>query len=277
MRDLYAPLGLTPRASEEEIRAALARTDHRALRSAAVLLDPERKRIYDRAWLALRTIGVLRADMRLHDARRWRTDHADFRLPSDGQLPLLTQWRLLRRKAAEEAQEAEKSRLTRAGCLVSLAVCLALWGIGLLSGEEHRPVPALPQTSEASIAVPRPETGVAFRRGSALAPLTVVTAEGADYLVRLTSPEGTLILEAYIRGGEALETLVPLGDFELKYASGRIWQGMGALFGSHTAYAKADRRFSFKSERDGYTGYSVRLIRQRHGNLSSLLISAEEF
>lgn len=46
MRDLYAPLGLTPRASEEEIRAALARTDHRALRSAAVLLDPERKRIY---------------------------------------------------------------------------------------------------------------------------------------------------------------------------------------------------------------------------------------
>jgi hypothetical protein len=46
----------------------------------------------------------------------------------------------------------------------------------------------------------------------------------------------------FVRGGENVETLVPLGSYYVRYASGTTWYGHDHLFGDyHTGYSKGRR------------------------------------
>ena len=74
--------------------------------------------------------------------------------------------------------------------------------------------------------------------------MTVKTSPGQDYLVRLYGA-GHLTLSVYIHGGRTETFKVPLGTFELKFASGTQWQDYWEFFGPSTAYAKADDTFTF--------------------------------
>lgn len=66
----------------------------------------------------------------------------------------------------------------------------------------------------------------------AVFPLRIKTAPGADYYLQLQHAEtGDAALAAYIEGGTFFRVLVPPGTFNLRFASGSVWQGEQLLFG----------------------------------------------
>ena len=81
----------------------------------------------------------------------------------------------------------------------------------------------------------------------------------------------------FIRGGERLETLLPLGSYELRYAAGKTWYGTEHLFGPDTAYSRADERLDFRESPTGYSGYTIELFLQIDGNLETKSIRPEDF
>ena len=124
--------------------------------------------------------------------------------------------------------------------------------------------------------------GVMWNRTNreAIAPLKLVTSSGADYYIKLTeSATKRDAIAIFVNGGQTIEVEVPLGSYHLKYAAGEVWRGEEALFGPDemTTYSIADERFDFEMKSDFVSGYTVELVLQRGGNLSTRKISAEEF
>ena len=153
----------------------------------------------------------------------------------------------------------------------------------------HPPVPeqgysASPGTtsteSKKPVALSRPATGSMVRSPSddGLAPLTVITEAGKDYLIALTpvySNEAEMMF--YVRGGIQTEVDVPLGDYYLFYATGTDWYGEDDLFGPDTQRYKCDDIFPFEEDDDGYTGWTVELYLQTNGNLDSFPVTEDSF
>lgn len=110
-----------------------------------------------------------------------------------------------------------------------------------------------------------------------VAPLGVKTQYGNDYYVKLVDMGGRTIMTMYIEGGRDFECKVPLGTFEMRYAAGKTWYGTKYHFGPETVYAKADKLLNFTSNSSGYSGYTVELILQRDGNLSTSRLSHDAF
>ena len=80
MKDLYKQLGVSDTGGEVDIRAALG-SSAPELREAAefILLDPNRRAVYDRNRRVLLTVGHLRAHLGLNLSRFWpRSRFADF-------------------------------------------------------------------------------------------------------------------------------------------------------------------------------------------------------
>ena len=132
---------------------------------------------------------------------------------------------------------------------------------------------------ESVIAVPVTpgiQTNLTGKQG--LAPFEIVTSPGYDYLVKLVDFTSSRdVMTIYVTGGVPLEVLVPLGSYGMKYASGVVWQGGAALFGPETSYSKTDDVFTFIEDSQGYSGYTVELILQTDGNLTTEAINADEF
>lgn len=116
-----------------------------------------------------------------------------------------------------------------------------------------------------------------FANGTA--PLEIRTAhDGFHHVVRIMKlPQRTLAAEYFVRSGLPLTMDVPLGSYELRYASGKTWYGWQYLFGPDTSYSKADTPFTFSD--DGYqiSGYTVELIMQSGGNLSTSGLSPSQW
>ena len=118
---------------------------------------------------------------------------------------------------------------------------------------------------------PLPRTGdntASFSNG--VAPLTIKTSssEGSHYFVKIAKMGSGLEIGSYfIRSGETLNIQVPVGIYELRYATCREWYGTYYLFGPNTTYSKAESFFTFSFDGNKYSGYTVELITQRNGNL----------
>ena len=134
-------------------------------------------------------------------------------------------------------------------------------------------------------ALKRPPTGV-YRNydlsSDLVAPLEIQTAAGANYFIKLEdSVTHKPIQTFFIRGGQTMESNVPLGQFVLKYATGSSWCGEDDLFGNETQFNKADAvlRFDRQEFDDGYTmiGNTIELILQVNGNLKTSRIAREAF
>ena len=108
-----------------------------------------------------------------------------------------------------------------------------------------------------------------FAQCNRIASMTVKTSAGQDYLVRLYEG-GRQILSVYIRGGRTETFKVPLGAFEVKFATGTDWQDYWNLFGPSTTYAKADDTFTFDRSPDGrfINTWTVTLYTVPNGNLA---------
>lgn len=114
-----------------------------------------------------------------------------------------------------------------------------------------------------------------------VAPLTIDASNqpvSSYYYVKLRFAQvKTPILAFFIRGGTKETIDVPLGTYELLYASGTEWYGQDLLFGPNTSYYLADELFKFYEENDYVNGWTVTLSKQYNGNLDIDEISADEF
>jgi hypothetical protein len=81
----------------------------------------------------------------------------------------------------------------------------------------------------------------------------------------------------FVLGGQRTEVMVPLGTYQIRYASGNTWYGENYLFGPETDYTKTDEDFAFRRTSNGYSGYTVTLYKVEHGNLSTTPIRPEDF
>lgn len=111
-----------------------------------------------------------------------------------------------------------------------------------------------------------------------VAPLGIETQAGRNYFVKVVDIGSEReILTAFIEGGRYFETVVPLGSYELRYASGEVWYGNEHYFGPQTAYSKADQVLNFTFDGYQYSGNKIELILQTDGNLRTVDIDNSEF
>ena len=352
MRDLYRAIGLNPAASEAEIRTAISRytgTEFSRDVFTEILLNPRRRKVYDRAWTTLHSLGRLRANLRLKDGA-WESRNSDFSTVPDGWPTFRIQQDALRapKKTSAPVDERLKKKGISKRTFIVPAVAVGIILIGYIlthpssntGGNTPRPpqqeetlqpakqIPPEPtisaeESTKAYVAKmpvrefassakdsaefkhlapsmkesllepmkreelegkyynplkPRPETQVFYVFKNSKAPLEIRTPAGEDYFIRLVPLNSkTPVMEAYIRGGSSLRVNVPLGTYTLKYATGDTWYGPALLFGKDTLYSKADADLDFRETREGYSGYTVELIKQRHGNLHTSSLSAGDF
>lgn len=81
----------------------------------------------------------------------------------------------------------------------------------------------------------------------AVFPLQVKTVPGHDYMMTLVDTEThEPALAAFITGGDFFKVLVPPGNYDVRFASGREWQGEAELFGKdQTTLFVLDRPLRF--------------------------------
>lgn len=141
------------------------------------------------------------------------------------------------------------------------------WGMFI---DEPKKEPAAPQFTQPIQTLPRTgDNNASFEKG--LAPLNIKTsAAGYHYYVKIVNSTNNQELGSYfIRSGGVLNIDVPVGIYEIKYATGKQWFGRDYLFGPKTVYSKADSTFDFSFDGYQYSGYTVELIMQQDGNLGT--------
>lgn len=111
-----------------------------------------------------------------------------------------------------------------------------------------------------------------------VAPLEIETSGSGYYFVKLvkTGTDQT-IMTIFTHAGQSVTTEVPLGSYDVKYASGENWYGYDNLFGTETVYSKANSVFSFQDTGSQISGYTITLYEVMDGNLSTSKISASDF
>ncbi len=106
---------------------------------------------------------------------------------------------------------------------------------------------------------------------------------GSNALIKLESisEPDTYYLEFYVRENETVTVNVRDGRYRLKYATGKTWYSEKELFGSGTAYTKADTVVSFETTYSGsYVNYErneITLYKVQNGNLTTSPISRDDF
>jgi len=139
----------------------------------------------------------------------------------------------------------------------------------------RRPIEYFPHPQQ-----PLPYSGSVrrFNSAEAVAPFEIKAPTGSHYLLKLVNAYNDLpVLTVFVRSGTTVEVDVPLGKYEVRYASGKIWYGENYLFGPDTSYSKADKELDFRD--DGYrvSGFTITLYNVAHGNLRTSSIKASEF
>lgn len=119
------------------------------------------------------------------------------------------------------------------------------------------------------------QTWVAVER---IAPFEIKAAQGSHHLLKLVNTftdEPTMTI--FVRSGTTVEVDVPLGTYEVRYASGGTWYGYEYLFGPGTTYSRADKTFTFEIIENQISGYTITLYRVADGNLHTSTIRPTDF
>lgn len=303
MRNLYKALGLaSPKVDEAELRASIERCPNAELarRARAVLLDPARRRHYDATLQQLEHIARLRANLGLASSATWTRSVSanEFDAQPDGKpsrFESLKSRLALVGRAVQASQTEKRQGMSFCGCMFWLAVLIMLasvWDSCQKSSRSsattssapssapargERRSTSQPEFSEPALVLPR--TGQLWGQDTPVAPLKITTRDASyAYYVKLVPAGGrAAVAEYFIRPGEQLDALAPLGSYELRYAAGQVWYGTTHLFGPDTACSRADSTFDFRETREGYSGYTVELFLQVNGNLRTQRLEREDF
>ncbi len=151
-----------------------------------------------------------------------------------------------------------------------LMIRIACWTFAVFSliylGTKYVILPAgaipFPVSGEALWYVPQVE--------GAGAPFTVTAPDQGDkfYAVRVTEVgTGRMVGLVPLRRGETVKVQVPLGQYEMIFASGSRWYGPEELFGFSGDKKKAVKTFNFYRSGNVISGNSVNLTDRINGNL----------
>lgn len=111
-----------------------------------------------------------------------------------------------------------------------------------------------------------------------IAPFEIKASKESHHLVKLVDAyTRTPILTVFVRRGTTSTINVPLGTYEIRYASGNTWYGNKNLFGTDTTYNKADKLFAFKITKNQISGFTIILYSVPSGNLSTSPIKPTQF
>ena len=312
MRDLYRRLGVSPKASLQEIQKAVQSCSDARLKEDAteVLLSEGRRKTYDQVHTALSDIGALRAKLGLTHGDNWQgLESQDFEKGS--WTPTSASQAFEKKIKRHNAKASSKSLLRSVVEFVSPFIVIGLVVGGFLyyksanNASTSTPTPPSsttyqqpaadhgtssfgtqsanefldePAFSEPKLALPATGTIERYTNESGGAPLQIKTSSGANYLVRLENiSTGRNVLDVFVRGGTTVDLEVPLGTYQLKYASGQNWYGTEHLFGPETAYNKADTPFRFYIQGQQISGYTVTLYRVSDGNLRTSELPPDQF
>lgn len=118
-----------------------------------------------------------------------------------------------------------------------------------------------------------------YYNGMGVAPLKIVTKEGVyHHFIKIVDWNTDEVVKTiFIRAGQSIETKLPIGTYEIRYASGKTWYGENYFFGPETIGSKADKKFNFTETYEGYSGYTIELIMQHDGNLRTSKIPMSKF
>lgn len=149
------------------------------------------------------------------------------------------------------------------------------------NGVEQSTTISMPEPVESMQPVAKPSSGLYAQNlngQQAIAPLEIRTDSGSDYYVKVVNAANDdNILAIYIHGGETVEVEVPLGSYEIRYASGDNWYGDKELFGLKTSFNKADQVFNFVENGYQISGYTITLYQVADGNLQTKSINESQF
>jgi hypothetical protein len=288
MRDLYKRLGISPDASEADITAVIqaCSSSDIAKDARAVLLDLNRKATFDRVHKSLTEIGNLRANLGLNHSDHWQSPEADDfnKVPSR----TLSAFDVLTNKVDKlNKANGRAARFTKIRQMVGKTIATGFWVFVLcafaffyFTGQETKQQKQAVVDAFDEPMLPLPESGTIqlHKSGAPIAPLRIETQSGSNYLVKLEDAQtGENALDVFVRGGNAAEFEVPLGNYTVKYASGNEWYGYTHLFGPATSYTKADKPFRFYQNDQGVSGYTITLYRVADGNLRTSKLNPNQF
>jgi hypothetical protein len=95
----------------------------------------------------------------------------------------------------------------------------------------------------------QPEHGLYARYTNApgIVSLTITSKSGADYFIKFENPQTqSAVIAFFVNGGIPLHTLMPVGQFGLKSASGQGWCAETNLFGAGTSIGETDNLLNFE-------------------------------
>ncbi|MBW4620011.1 MAG: hypothetical protein KME17_11730 [Cyanosarcina radialis HA8281-LM2] len=128
--------------------------------------------------------------------------------------------------------------------------------------------------------IPLPKSGKVTRvtKKRAIAPLAIDTTAGTNYFLKLVdSASQATVMTVFVRGGTTTRVKVPLGTYQIRYATGDKWYGTKYLFGPDTTYNKAEEIFKFRKEGNRVLGYTLKLYKVVDGNLQTTPIDPGQF
>lgn len=126
------------------------------------------------------------------------------------------------------------------------------------------------------------------RSGSAIAPFSIQTKSGSNYLVKLVNVKNSKDqIWIFVRGGEPYSTKVPVGNYILRVAIGYTWYGREDLFGSDTHFFRLRSKrgsgvsetpvLEFKKERNRTFGHTLSFEGSVDGNMEQEAMTRAEF
>ncbi|MEY9880429.1 hypothetical protein [Bradyrhizobium sp. USDA 329] len=137
---------------------------------------------------------------------------------------------------------------------------------------------------------PAPPTGdlQTRNRRNAIAPFSVRTKTGSNYLIKLVNVANSKDqIWIFLRGGEPYSTKVPVGAYSLRVASGSTWYGRGELFGPDTRFFRLRGKrgaavaetpiLEFKKERNRIVGHTLSFEGSGDGNMEQEAMTRSEF
>jgi hypothetical protein len=167
------------------------------------------------------------------------------------------------------------------------AVCIVVCGLGLiaaiganaeLSRYTPRPAPSVVMPSYPEQSMPYSGAIRTWTSAERIAPFEIKAAPGRHHVVKLVNAYTRApVLTVFVRGGTTVQVEVPLGTYEVRYASGETWYGYEYLFGPQTSYSKADKTFTFQVIGNQISGFTITLYKVPHGNLHTSPIQPTDF
>lgn len=287
MRDLYAAIGVPCDSSMQHIAQAVGNHSGDVYeRARFILLDPQRRKAYDRAYEAMLIVASIRSALALHESRSWSlADASEWQV--QGELAYPVQLKLIRtgRRRLSILRHWVERRTTQRqrGVAFFIAVVLLFVGLSILSDNTTtRPLNGgggRYADSDASGLTPitRPYHNELFiSRGPSEGLLEINTSIGSDYYIKLVDSYDRRIARSfYLYGGSTGRIELPRGSYLMLINQGSTWYGPQLGFGPNSSRSRIQDEIRIVPSDEEYLVITLQGV--RNGNLRSEGISSSEF